>query len=192
MFWLITSIMLSADPQKKEEKIYVASPTIHDEALQGHQQYLTSLIVASANTNIHWVKRSKRADVVYIYDRHTIEYALDTTCNYNRPLQCGSENYHWVLITDIFTTENFATIVVKLYDQNAQLIASSSKSSYSVEKCKPQVKETSVESNTPFGRTNTEIVEILPEKCITLKPSIIDKDIKQAVTILFASIHPPK
>ena len=190
MFWLMTSLMLAAQPEEKKEQIFVAAPTIHDEVLQGYQPYLTSLVVASANTNKHWVKRSNRADVVNIYDKHTIEYALDTTCNYNRPLRCGSENYHWVLITDIFTTENFATIVVKLYDEDTQLIASASKSSYSVEKCKPQVKETNVKSNGLLGQTETDIIEKFPDKCITLKPSIIDKDIKQAITILFASIHP--
>jgi hypothetical protein len=91
------------------------------------------------------------------------------------------------LITDIFTTQNFATIVVKLYDENTQLIASSSKSSYSIEKCKEQVKQTTIE---PMERPKTEITEKLPDKCIMLKPSILDKDIKQAITILFASIHP--
>ena len=91
------------------------------------------------------------------------------------------------MITDIFTTEKFATIVVKLYDENTQLIASSTKSSYSVEKCSEQVKETVIKQN---GRPKTEITEKLPDKCVLLKPSILDKDIKQAVTILFASIHP--
>ena len=179
--------MLVAEPIEKTKEIYVAPPTIHDEILQNYQQYINSVVVSSANTNTHWVKRSKRAEQVLIYDKHTIGYALDTTCNYNRPLKCGSENYHWVLITDIFTTKNFATIVVKLYDENTQLIASSSKSSYSVEKCKEQVKETTVQQ---IGRPKTEITEKLPDKCIMLKPSILDKDIKQAITILFASIHP--
>jgi len=189
MYWLMTSLMLAAEPIKEMERIYVAPPTIHDEVLQGYQQYINSVIVSSANTNTHWVKRSNRAEKVLIYDKYTIGYALDTTCNYRLPLQCGSENYHWVLITDIFTTQNFATIVVKLYDENTQLIASSSKSSYSVEKCKEQIKQTTIE---PMARPKTEITEKLPDKCIMLKPSILDKDIKQAVTILFASIHPPE
>lgn len=188
----MTSLMLAAGPIKEKEEIYVAPPTIHDESLESYQQYITSLIVSSANTNTHWVKRSKRAEDVFIYDKHTIGYALDTTCNYNRPLKCAAENYHWVLITDIFTTESFATIVVKLYDADMQLIASASKSSYSVEKCKPQVKETQVDQTTMLGESKTEIVEKLPDKCVTLKPNILDKDIKQAVTILFASIHPVK
>ena len=189
MYWLLSTLMLSAQPIKESEEIYVAPPTIHDEILQDYQQYINSVVVSSANTNTHWVKRSKRAEQVFIYDKYTIGYALDTTCNYNRPLKCGSENYHWVLITDIFTTENFATIVVKLYDENTQLIASSSKSSYSVEKCKEQIKETTVRQ---LGTPKTEIIEKSPDKCVTLRPSILDKDIKQAVTILFASIHPLK
>ena len=189
MFWLMTSLMLAAEPES-EQKIYIAPPTIHDELLKEYQPYINSLLVSSANVNTHWVKRSGRADKVFIYDKHTIGYALDTTCNYNRPLPCGAENYHWVLITDIFTTEKFATIVVKLYDENIQLIASSSKSSYSIEKCKSQVKETEINQTGPFGQTKTEITEKPPDKCVVLKPSILDKDIKQAISILFASIHP--
>jgi len=186
----MTTLLLSAAPKEEAQQIYVAPPTIHDEFLHDYQPYLNSLLVSAAQVNTHWVKKSKRADRVFIYDKHTIEYALDTTCNYNRPLRCANENSHWVMVTDIFTTENFATIVVKLYDENAQLIASSSKSSYSIEKCKAQVKNTTVESTTPFGESTAETKEELPPKCIILKPSILDKDIKQAVTILFASIHP--
>jgi len=188
MYWLLTTLMLSAEPDDTQ-KIYVAPPTIHDAALGEYQPYINSLLVSSANVNTHWVKRSQRAEKVFVYDKHTIEYALDTTCNYNKPLSCAAENYHWVLVTDIFTTKNFATIVVKLYDENIQLIASSSKSSYSIEKCKPQVKETVIQ---PLGRPKTEITEKLPDKCVVLKPSILDKDIKQAISILFASIHPPQ
>ncbi len=188
---LILSSLLLADPVLDAEKIYVAPPTIHDEILEDYQQYINSLLVSSANVNTHWVKRQRQEiENVFIYDKHTIEYALDTTCNYNRPLRCGNENRHWVMVTDIFTTTNFATVVVKLYDENTQLIASSSKSSYSIEDCKPQVKETNVKSNGPFGQTNTEIIEKSPDKCKMLKPSVLSKDIKQAVTILFASIHP--
>ena len=187
---LILSLIMTlfAEP-KRIEKVYVAPPTIHDETLEPYQSYINSMLVSTANVNSHWVKRSGRADEVLVYDKHTIGYALDTTCNYNKPIECGLENYHWVMVTDIFTTENFATIVVKLYDENAQLIASSSKSSYSIEKCKEQVKETTIK---PFGRPATEITEKLPDKCILLKSRILDKDIHQAITILFASIHPSK
>ncbi len=189
MFWLATILALSAEPVKERQNIYVAPPTIHDESLVPFQAYINSLLVSSANTNTHWVKRAKHAENTFIYDKHTIEFALDTTCNYYRPLKCGAENYHWVLITDIFTTPNFATIVVKLYDENTQLVASASKSSYSIEKCKEQVRETTIKQQ---GRPATEIKEKMPDKCVQLKPSVLDKDIKQAVSILFASIHPAK
>ena len=186
MFWLLTSMMLAAEPLA-EQKIYVAPPTIHDETLGGYQPYINSLLVSATNVNKHWVKRSYKTDRVTVYDKHTIEYALDTTCNYSLPLQCAEENYHWVLVTDIFSTENFATIVVKLYDEKVQLIASASKSSYSIEECKSNVKRTTIKQQ---GKPKTEITEELPEKCISFKPAILDKDIKQAIAILFASIPP--
>ena len=105
-------------------------------------------------------------------------------------MECANDNGHWALVTDIFTTENFATIVVKLYDENIQLLATASKSSYSIEKCKEQIKNTTVESQSALGQSNTEITEKLPDKCVMLKPAILDKDIKQAITIMFASVHP--
>ena len=189
MLFFLFSLLSAAQPPEIQ-KIYVAPPTIHDEVLQPYQRYLNSLLLSSAHTNDHWVKRSGRADDVRLYDTHTIEYALDTTCNYHYPLRCGNENVHWVMITDIFTTEHFATIIVKLYDENTQLIASASKSSYSIEKCKKPIRNTTVKQETPYGQSKTEIKEELPEKCITFKPSVLDKDIKQTVSILFASIHP--
>ena len=191
MYWLTTALMLAAEPIEQDmEKIYVAPPTIHDSSLEIYQPYINSMLVSSANTNAHWVKRSKRADGALIYDKHTISMALDTTCDYDKPLYCGSENYHWVMITDMFVTENFATIVVKLYDENTQLIASNSRSSYSIEECKPQVKQTNVKSQGILGETRSEIIEKFPDKCVMLKPKILAKDINQAVTIMFASIHP--
>ena len=93
------------------------------------------------------------------------------------------------MITDIFTTNDFATIVIKLYDEDTNLIASTSRSTYSIEKCRPQVKETQIDSEGPFTR-NTNVIEKFPDKCVMLEPKIIAKDINQAVTIMFASIHP--
>jgi hypothetical protein len=191
MYWLATTLMLAAQtPADNIEKIYVAPPTIHDPALQAYQPYVNSMLVSSANINTHWVARSKHADGALIYDKHTIGLALDTTCDYRKPLHCGSENYHWVMITDMFMSENFATIIVKLYDENSQLIASNSRSSYSVEECKPQIKQTNIKSQGLLGETKSEIVEKFPDKCVMLQPKILAKDINQAVTIMFASIHP--
>ena len=189
MYWLLTSLFLAAEP-KDIEKIYVAPPTIHHPMLYEYQSYLNSLLVATANTNTHWVKRSNRAEETIIMDKHTVEVTMDTTCDYRRPLECGNENQHWVMVTDIFTTNDFATIVIKLYDEDTNLIASTSRSTYSIEKCKPQVKETQIRSQGFLGPTNSNMVEEFPDKCVMLEPKIIARDISQAVTIMFASIHP--
>jgi len=186
MYWLMTAMML-ANGQETEKEIYVAPPTIHDTTLQEFQPYLTSLLVSSAQSNKHWVKRTHGANKVNIYDKHTIELVQDTVCDYSLPLNCSIENIHWAMITDIFITPNFATIVVKLYDEEAQLIASASKSSYSMEKCKEQVSTTTIARP---GSPQTKITETKPDKCTILNPKILASDIKQAVSILFASIHP--
>ena len=144
-------------------------------------------MVSAAQSNKHWVIRTHKTNKVNIYDKHTIEFIQDTVCDYNNPLKCSSENIHWAMITDIFVTPNFATIVLKLYDEDAQLIASASKSSYSVEKCKEQTTSTTISQS---GRPPTEIIEKKPDICTMLDPKILSSDIKQAVTILFASIHP--
>lgn len=188
MYWLLTGMMLAAaEPEKTKKEIYVAPPTIHDPVLEEFQPYLNSLLVSAAQTNKHWVTRTHKTDKVNVYDKHTIELIQDTVCDYDNPLRCSTENIHWVMITDIFVTPNFATIVLKMYDEEAQLIASSSKSSYSVEKCKEQVTSTTISQ---AGRPPTEITEKKPDICTVLDPKILSSDIKQAVTILFASIHP--
>ena len=189
MYWLLTSLLLSAEP-KKIEKIYVAPPTIHDPVLSQYQSFINSLLVATANSNTHWVERTNRADETIVMDKHTVEVTMDTTCDYRRPLVCGKENQHWVMITDIFTTNDFATVVIKLYDEDTNLIASTSRSTYSLEKCTPQIKETQIRSQGLLGPTNTNMVEKFPDKCVMLEPKILTKDIHQAVAIMFASIHP--
>jgi hypothetical protein len=186
----MTGLMLSAKALEDTKKnIYVAPPTLHDPTLNQYQSYINSMLVSSANVNKHWVLRSNRASEVLIYDKHTINRAVDTTCNYNRPVVCSHENLHWLMVTDIFTTQNFATVIVKLYDEDTQLIATATKSSYSIQECKEQVKETTVKKG---GRQPVEIIEKLPQKCTILEPKILARDINQAVTIMFASIHPMK
>ena len=192
MFWLATILLLAqapAEPAIINKEIYVAPPTINDPALDEIQGYITSLLVAASGNNSHWVRRQGYGDTVSIYDKYTINLSKDTVCNYDKPLECGIENMHWVLITDISVSNNFAMIILKLYDEEARLIASTSKASYSVEKCKHPVKTTTISQQ---GQPSTEIVEVQPEKCKIFKPVILDKDIKQAVTILFASVHPKR
>ena len=189
MYWILTTLLWAQEPQQKTT-IYVAPPTISEPKLANYQPYLNSVIVSATHTNSHWVKRTRQSETVLVYDTHTIGYALDTTCDYSRPLDCADDNVHWVLITDIVVTPQFATIIVKLYDENIQLIATSSKSSYGIQECKSEVRTTTIEKGATKSSPKTKITETLPEKCVTLKPSVLDKDIKQAITILFASIHP--
>jgi len=188
MIWiLLGSLFLYAEEPEITKNIYVAPPTIHDENLEGFQSYLNSLLVSSAQSNKHWVKRTYKAEHINIHDKHTIEEAMDTVCNYRRPLKCSAENMHWIMVTDIFVTPNFATVVVKMYDEETTLIASASKSSYSIEKCKDQTTVTTIQSP---GRPGTEITEKKPDICTMLNPTILSKDLKQVITIMFASIHP--
>jgi hypothetical protein len=168
MYWLLTSLFLTADPMWIE-KIYVAPPTVHRPILTEYQPYINSLLVATVSSNTQRVKKSNRAQKTIVMDKHTVEATMDTTCDYNKPLYCANENQHWVMITDIFTTSDFATIVIKLYDENTDLIASISSPTYSLEKCPLQIKE---------------------KFCVTLEPKILARDIHQAVTIMFDSIPP--
>jgi hypothetical protein len=191
MLWLLTTLLLAepinVDTMYRHKEIYVAPPTINDPELNEISDYINSLLVATAGVNSHWVKRQGYGDKVSVYDKYTISFDKDTVCNYDKPLECARENLHWVLITDISVTDDFAMIILKLYDENTQLIASTSKASYSIEKCKQPVKTTTISKN---GMPATTIVEQFPEKCKIFKPSILDKDINQAVSILFSSIHP--
>ena len=192
MFWLLTGLLFAQEPQTTPEdhkEIYVAPPTMNDPSLNEISDYINSLVVAATGNNSHWVRRQGYGNTVSVYDKYTVGLRKDTVCDYDKPLECGVENMHWVLITDIVVSEHFATIIMKLYDENANLIASANKASYSVEQCKTPVKTTRIKQG---SRPATEIVEVFPEKCTILKPSIIDKDIKQATTILFASVHPKR
>lgn len=191
MFLLLCMLgMANATEDLVHKDIMVAPPTVDDEILEQYVPYLTSIIVAQSNTDSHWVQRAKRGDTVSIHDKYTINLARDTVCDYNKPLQCGVENMHWVLITDIFTTEDTATIILKMYDENGVLLASTNKTSKSVEVCREQTTTTTITRQGIRGQSQTEIIENKPDKCIFLRPNVLDRDLKQAVTILFASIRP--
>lgn len=181
-----------ADPieERVHKDIMIAPPTVDDETLEQYVPYLTSIIVAQSNTDSHWVNRANRANTVSIHDKYTINLARDTVCDYNQPLKCGVENMHWVLITDIFTTEDTATIILKMYDENGVLLASTNKTSLAVEVCREQTTTTTITQKGGRGQSQTEIIESKPDKCIFLRPNVLDRDLKQAVTILFASIRP--
>ena len=190
MFGLAQEPLPKPQPQLVHKDIMVAPPTVDAPTLNKYVPYLTSIIVAQSNTDSHWVRRSRRGDTITIHDKYTINLARDTVCDYDEPIRCGVENMHWVLITDIFTSENFATIIMKLYDENGQLLATTTKSSYSVERCEDQTTTTTINRSTLRGQQQMEIVEKKPDKCVFLHPRILDKDLKQSVTILFASIRP--
>ncbi len=190
MLLFLCMIGLAQEPHMTRTDIMVAPPTVDAPALNQYVPYLTSIIVAQSNTDSHWVRRSNRGDIIGIHDKYTINLARDTVCDYDEPIRCGVENMHWVLITDIFTSENFATIIMKIYDENGQLLATTTKSSYSVERCEDQTTTTTITKNSLRGQSQMEIVEKKPDKCVFLHPKILDKDLKQAVTILFASIRP--
>ena len=189
MLFLLCMLGLAQEPTTHTD-IMVAPPTMDAPTLDKYVPYLTSIIVAQSNTDSHWVRRSNRGDTVGVHDKYTINLARDTVCDYDQPIKCGIENMHWVLITDIFTSENFATIIMKIYDENGYLLATTTKSSYSVERCEDQTSTTTITQKTPRGQSQTQIVEQKPDKCVFLHPKILDKDLKQAVTILFASIRP--
>ena len=83
MFWLLFGALLTHAEQPEIKKdIYVAPPTIHDEALREFQPYLNSLLVSSAQSNKHWVRRTHKAKKVNIHDNSkAIKKSSHTTEN---------------------------------------------------------------------------------------------------------------
>ena len=78
MLLFLSMLALAADPPVSDEipmvaeeimrhkDILVAPPTVDDKILEQYIPYLTSIVVAQASTDSHWVKRSSRGDSVSI------------------------------------------------------------------------------------------------------------------------------
>ena len=191
MFWLLTSLLMAQEDNRvrpNEKVVYVAPVTINDPTLEIYEEYINSLVVSAAGVKSRWTNREAGADNIVIHDSYSIETAEDTVCNYSNPLECGRENLHWVLLTEISSVQDSAIIKLKLYDEDSKLVSNTDIYSYPYEQC-IATPEIAYDPRDIYGLKKDIIEQYILENCKMLDLKILQKDITAAVTMLFAKVE---
>ena len=169
MFWLLTAALLSARPYKDVKRLYVAPTKVHDPYLNSFNKEINSVIFSSVNTSKKWIMKSEFKALTTVHNTRNISLVTDSVCDYSNPLECSHENLHWVLMSDLFVRGDLITVNMNLFDEDTNLIGSTSFSSYSVRPCPVQ-----------------------SEACVFFDPIILAQDTSQAIAVMFYTLKLPK
>jgi len=129
-----------------------------------------------------------------IYGKDTISYAWDN-CDYQKsPMKCSMQNGHYYVETVVHVDDNQLVIKSTLYDSNAQIVSSMTKSNDAIV---TWIKQQEVTHTSTTGRdgsqTNTSQygLEKLPLKW-EIPHQLIDDDLHQVMMGLWFSAPLPK
>jgi len=193
----------------KYQDIYVEPSRVFGET--GDQVFNgDSQIFAYANMKKHLYDKN-----LSIYNKNNIKYAYED-CDYlSDALKCGIENNHWTLVTNIRIDAEQATINMLLYDEIGLVVGQSTVSKYKKVIYIRDIKTTTT-TNSNTGRNYSltppsncsgnscypgsisssgggvpgkQVIseENMPKKQV-LPPQITDRDVNQAVMMLYLSI----
>lgn len=127
---------------------------------------------------------------IKIYNRTNISILNKTKCNYYKEaITCGKKNSHWTIVPSITTEELHANFNLMLFDNDGEIIASSSVPVWGFIQLLPQYKITTVKENTMFGPSQKQVLEQYPPKRKKVPPLITSQHISDAIMLLFLSIE---
>ncbi len=147
MLWLLTSLLFAQEPSmtmvveaSSDIEFFVAPIKVHDYTSEGITietvidkdaafTYLGSYIrnIKVSNGRGGYEPASLTGNDVKVYNERTIKYAWED-CNYKRdPLSCSVKNSHYYLETIVTVDDNQLVVKATLYDPDAQVVISSSR-----------------------------------------------------------------
>ena len=147
MFWLLTSLLFAQEPSmtmvveaSSDIEFFVAPIKVHDYTSEdiiietvidkdAAFTYLGSYIrnIKVSNGRGGYEPASLTGNDVKVYNERTIQYAWQD-CNYKRdPLGCSVKNSHYYLETIVTVDDNQLVVKATLYDPEAQVVISSSR-----------------------------------------------------------------
>ncbi len=127
---------------------------------------------------------------INIYDKTNINSLNKSRCDYKKDaINCGVENRHWTIVPSVTVEKLHANFNLSLFDEDGELIASSSVPVWGFVQLLPRYKRTTISENTMFGKTNREILEQYPPRRKTVPPLITSAHISDAIMMLYLSIE---
>ena len=147
MFWLLTSLLFAQEPAmtmvveaSKDIEFFVAPIKVHDytseditietvvdkdSAFTYMGSYIRNIKISTGRGG--HAPASITGHDVKVYNERTIGYAWQD-CNYKRdPLGCSVKNSHYYLETIVTVDDNQLVVKATLYDPDAQVVLSSSR-----------------------------------------------------------------
>ena len=147
MIWLLTSLLFAQEPSmtmvveaSRDIEFYVAPIKIkdytsedtnietvvdRDAAFTYMGSYIDNIKISTGRGG--HAPAAITGHTVKVYNERTIKYAWDN-CDYRRdPLGCSVENSHFFLETIVTVDDNQLVVKATLYDQDAQVVLSSSR-----------------------------------------------------------------
>lgn len=194
MLHLFGSILLlfcnTALALEKDIDIYVDITEVHaPDGSKGTSVPLNILVSDEAQrigSLEHRLQRMAAPDVykgkINVYDWTNIRHKKGfKQCDYTDAVSCGIKNNHWTLRTIVLVGEKYATVTMKIYDDQGRVIGSGTQTAWGKIRWKPQWKLTRVkEAGGWGGNKQTEVFEMWPPKMEELPPLIRPLHINQS------------
>lgn len=199
-FLLLFSLLSVAFAEGKTIHIFVALSKVTTVHGNGTSEQLNHLVnhygsstgaLRSTLLNGNGVKVNELEDIV-TYNNTNIRFLEGgKSCDYiNTPLDCGVANGHWTLMTYVYVGAKYASVTVKLYDEQGREISKGSKTALGKIRWIPQWKLTRIkQSGGMMGDKETEIFEMYPPKMEELPPLITPFHVHQAMLANYMSVR---
>ena len=166
------------------EEIYMEPVKIVCEEECTYKNDLDSLFVA-ANTHHHLWFRAGKISAIYNKDTITLNYP---DCDFAKdPIGCSSQNGLWILKSTITLDTERATLNLMLMDPMGAMLGQSSYIRH--KKSRIVHKSTTARQKDPYGQRPTIEVETVEPVIIEVPPVISEKDIHQAMMMLYDSVR---
>ena len=214
MWWLLTGVLFAQEPSatiiveaSKDIEFYVAPIKVVNRATDANIEtvidsdsaftyagtYIRHLQVSNGYGGFEPISLS--GESARVYNERTIKLAWEN-CNYRRdPLMCAYQNSHYYLETIVTVDNNQLVVKVTLYDPDAQVMLSSSRTDDKIVRWIKQQELTVIQQRQTGGllggdTTNTVIGK--PKEELPLKWEIphmlTDKMIQQIMLGMFVSL----
>lgn len=189
LFFLSTAI--ASDPQmeitvhgKKHNEVYMQETHIVCKNGCTFNNSTEAIFVAANQHHNLWLRNGK---ISAIYNENTVGFTYPE-CDFKKEtMKCVNENNLWLLKSSITLDEERATLSLTLLDSTGVLIGQASYVRH--KKTKVIEHTTIVRQEDPHGMKPTvEVTQIDPE-IIDIPPMIFDKDIHQAMIMLYDSVR---
>ena len=196
-FLLLFSLLSVAFAQTEDIRIFVALSevvTVHGDGTSEQLNHLVKHYGSHTGSLRSSLVNQNRFDdpSITVYTEQNIRFLPESaSCDYiNTPLDCGVKNGHWTLITSVYVGAKYATVTVKLYDEQGREISKGTKTANGKIRWIPQWKLTRIkQSGGLMGDKETEIFEMYPPKMEELPPLITPFHIHQAMLANYMSVR---